>query len=66
MHHVCSVERIKGLQRQARRRLKTARFDIMIDTPRRWMAGLWAMRPSDAIIVTGAAPPNPAALLAAG
>lgn len=61
--HVCSVERIKGLQWQAKRRLK--QLDLHNISTRHgdgWQG--WASRgPFDAIIVTAAPPEIPAALL---
>lgn len=62
--HVCSVERIKGLQWQAKRRLK--QLDLHNVSTRHgdgWLG--WAARaPFDAIIVTAAPPEIPEALLA--
>ncbi|UQY43409.1 protein-L-isoaspartate(D-aspartate) O-methyltransferase [Erwinia sp. PK3-005] len=62
--HVCSVERIKGLQWQAKRRLK--QLDLHNVSTRHgdgWQG--WAARaPFDAIIVTAAPPEIPEALLA--
>ncbi|RLM24256.1 protein-L-isoaspartate O-methyltransferase [Brenneria alni] len=61
--HVCSVERIKGLQWQAKRRLKL--LDLHNVSTRHgdgWQG--WASRgPFDAIIVTAAPPEIPQALL---
>ncbi|QTF07300.1 protein-L-isoaspartate(D-aspartate) O-methyltransferase [Brenneria izadpanahii] len=61
--HVCSVERIKGLQWQAKRRLK--QLDLHNVSTRHgdgWLG--WASRgPFDAIIVTAAPPEIPQALL---
>ncbi|MBJ7223629.1 MULTISPECIES: protein-L-isoaspartate(D-aspartate) O-methyltransferase [unclassified Brenneria] len=61
--HVCSVERIKGLQWQAKRRLK--QLDLHNVSTRHgdgWQG--WASRgPFDAIIVTAAPPEIPQALL---
>ncbi|AKA39322.1 protein-L-isoaspartate(D-aspartate) O-methyltransferase [Yersinia ruckeri] len=61
--HVCSVERIKGLQWQAKRRLKL--LDLHNVSTRHgdgWLG--WASRgPFDAIIVTAAPPEIPEALL---
>ena len=58
VHHVCSVERIKGLQWQARRRLK--QLDLHnVSTRHGWQA----RAPFDAIIVTAAPPEIPTALL---
>ncbi len=64
VRHVCSVERIKGLQWQARRRLK--QLDLHNVSTRHgdgWL-GWQARAPFDAIIVTAAPPEIPAALLA--
>lgn len=61
--HVCSVERIKGLQWQARRRLK--QLDLHNVSTRHgdgWL-GWQARAPFDAIIVTAAAPEIPQALM---
>lgn len=62
--HVCSVERIKGLQWHAKRRLK--QLDLHNVSTRHgdgWQG--WASRgPFDAIIVTAAPPEIPKALLA--
>ena len=62
--HVCSVERIKGLQWQAKRRLK--QLDLHNVSTRHgdgWQG--WAARaPFDAIIVTAAPPEIPEALMA--
>lgn len=61
--HVCSVERIKGLQWQAKRRLK--QLDLHNVSTRHgdgWLG--WQSRgPFDAIIVTAAPPEIPDALL---
>ena len=61
--HVCSVERIKGLQWQAKRRLK--QLDLHnVSTPHGdgWLG--WPSRgPFDAIIVTAAPPEIPQALM---
>ena len=61
--HVCSVERIKGLQWQAKRRLK--QLDLHNVSTRHgdgWEG--WAARaPFDAIIVTAAPPEIPVALM---
>ncbi|AOR62190.1 protein-L-isoaspartate(D-aspartate) O-methyltransferase [Pectobacterium wasabiae] len=63
VQHVCSVERIKGLQWQAKRRLK--QLDLHNVSTRHgdgWQG--WASRgPFDAIIVTAAPPEIPRALL---
>lgn len=63
VHHVCSVERIKGLQWHARRRLK--QLDLHNVSTRHgdgWQG--WKVKaPFDAIIVTAAAPEIPAELL---
>ncbi|GKW13171.1 MULTISPECIES: protein-L-isoaspartate(D-aspartate) O-methyltransferase [Pectobacterium] len=63
VRHVCSVERIKGLQWQAKRRLK--QLDLHNISTRHgdgWQG--WASRgPFDAIIVTAAPPEIPQALL---
>ncbi|MEH0831861.1 protein-L-isoaspartate(D-aspartate) O-methyltransferase [Pectobacterium cacticida] len=63
VQHVCSVERIKGLQWQAKRRLK--QLDLHNISTRHgdgWQG--WASRgPFDAIIVTAAPPEIPQALL---
>lgn len=62
--HVCSVERIKGLQWQAKRRLK--QLDLHNISTRHgdgWLG--WPTRgPFDAIIVTAAPPEIPTALIA--
>lgn len=63
VHHVCSVERIKGLQWHARRRLK--QLDLHNISTRHgdgWL-GWHARAPFDAIIVTAAPPEIPTALL---
>ncbi|WJV53085.1 protein-L-isoaspartate(D-aspartate) O-methyltransferase [Pectobacteriaceae bacterium CE90] len=63
VQHVCSVERIKGLQWQAKRRLK--QLDLHNVSTRHgdgWQG--WASKgPFDAIIVTAAPPEIPAALM---
>ncbi|WP_127959696.1 protein-L-isoaspartate(D-aspartate) O-methyltransferase [Serratia microhaemolytica] len=63
VHHVCSVERIKALQWQAKRRLKL--LDLHNISTRHgdgWLG--WPSRgPFDAIIVTAAPPSIPPALL---
>ncbi len=64
VHHVCSVERIKGLQWHARRRLK--QLDLHNISTRHgdgWL-GWHARAPFDAIIVTAAPPEIPTELLA--
>lgn len=64
VEHVCSVERIKGLQWQAKRRLK--QLDLHNISTRHgdgWLG--WPARgPFDAIIVTAAPPEIPTALIA--
>ncbi|BDH44796.1 protein-L-isoaspartate O-methyltransferase [Salmonella enterica subsp. enterica serovar Choleraesuis] len=63
VRHVCSVERIKGLQWQARRRLK--QLDLHNVSTRHgdgWL-GWRARAPFDAIIVTAAPPEVPVALI---
>ncbi len=64
VNHVCSVERIKGLQWQAKRRLK--QLDLHNISTRHgdgWLG--WPARgPFDAIIVTAAPPEIPTALIA--
>ncbi len=63
VEHVCSVERIKSLQWQARRRLK--QLDLHNVSTRHgdgWM-GWQARAPFDAIIVTAAPPEIPMALV---
>ena len=63
VQHVCSVERIKGLQWQAKRRLK--QLDLHNVSTRHgdgWLG--WAAKgPFDAIIVTAAPPEIPVALM---
>ncbi|RAT14736.1 MULTISPECIES: protein-L-isoaspartate(D-aspartate) O-methyltransferase [Lonsdalea] len=63
VQHVCSVERIKGLQWQAKRRLK--QLDLHNVSTRHgdgWLG--WASKgPFDAIIVTAAPPEVPVALI---
>lgn len=63
VEHVCSVERIKGLQWQAKRRLK--QLDLHNVSTRHgdgWLG--WPSRgPFDAIIVTAAPPEIPSALM---
>ncbi|AUG99658.1 protein-L-isoaspartate(D-aspartate) O-methyltransferase [Prodigiosinella confusarubida] len=63
VQHVCSVERIKGLQWQAKRRLK--QLDLHNVSTRHgdgWQG--WASKgPFDAIIVTAAPPEIPTALM---
>ena len=63
MHHVCSVERIKGLQWQARRRLKQLDLHNVSTRHGDGWQGWQARAPFDAIIVTAAPPEIPAALL---
>ncbi|MRS14110.1 protein-L-isoaspartate O-methyltransferase [Enterobacteriaceae bacterium RIT691] len=63
VHHVCSVERIKSLQWQARRRLK--QLDLHNVSTRHgdgWL-GWQARAPFDAIIVTAAPEEIPVALM---
>ena len=60
VQHVCSVERIKGLQWQARRRLKN--LDLH-NVSTRHGDGWQARAPFDAIIVTAAPPEIPTALM---
>jgi len=63
VQHVCSVERIKGLQWQAKRRLKQlALHNLSTRHGDGWQG--WASRgPFDAIIVTAAPPEIPPALM---
>lgn len=64
VHHVCSIERIKGLQWQARRRFK--QLDLHNVSTRHgdgWL-GWRARAPFDAIIVTAAPVEIPTALMA--
>lgn len=63
VHHVCSVERIKGLQWQARRRLKQLDLHNVSTRHGDGWQGWKARAPFDAIIVTAAPPEIPAALL---
>jgi len=64
VHHVCSVERIKGLQWQARRRLKQLDLHNVSTRHGDGWQGWQARAPFDAIIVTAAPPEIPAALMA--
>ncbi len=64
VRHVCSVERIKGLQWQARRRLKQLDLHNVSTRHGDGWQGWQARAPFDAIIVTAAPPEIPAALLA--
>ncbi|WP_312315519.1 protein-L-isoaspartate(D-aspartate) O-methyltransferase [Atlantibacter sp.] len=64
VHHVCSVERIKGLQWHARRRLKQLDLHNISTRHGDGWQGWKARAPFDAIIVTAAPPEIPAALLA--
>ena len=64
VHHVCSVERIKGLQWQARRRLKQLDLHNVSTRHGDGWQGWKARAPFDAIIVTAAPPEVPPALLA--
>ncbi|MBW9398358.1 protein-L-isoaspartate(D-aspartate) O-methyltransferase [Leclercia sp. EC_58] len=64
VHHVCSVERIKGLQWQARRRLKHLDLHNVSTRHGDGWQGWKARGPFDAIIVTAAPPEIPAALMA--
>lgn len=63
VHHVCSVERIKSLQWQARRRLKQLDLHNVSTRHGDGWQGWQARAPFDAIIVTAAPPeiPNRAA-----
>lgn len=63
VHHVCSVERIKGLQWQARRRLKQLDLHNVSTRHGDGWQGWQARAPFDAIIVTAAPPEIPAALM---
>ncbi|WP_275668854.1 rRNA adenine N-6-methyltransferase family protein, partial [Salmonella enterica] len=54
VHHVCSVERIKGLQWQARRRLKQLDLHNVSTRHSDGWQGWRARAPFDAIIVTAA------------
>ncbi|TLU65577.1 protein-L-isoaspartate(D-aspartate) O-methyltransferase [Enterobacter sp. MF024] len=64
VHHVCSVERIKGLQWQARRRLKQLDLHNVSTRHGDGWQGWKARGPFDAIIVTAAPPEIPDALMA--
>ena len=64
VQHVCSVERIKGLQWQARRRLKNLDLHNVSTRHGDGWQGWKARAPFDAIIVTAAPPEVPPALLA--
>lgn len=61
--HVCSVERIKGLQWHARRRLKQIDLHNISTRHGDGWHGWQAKAPFDAIIVTAAPPEIPTALL---
>ncbi|KDE35650.1 protein-L-isoaspartate O-methyltransferase [Kosakonia radicincitans UMEnt01/12] len=63
VHHVCSVERIKSLQWQARRRLKQLDLHNVSTRHGDGWQGWQARAPFDAIIVTAAPPEIPAALM---
>ena len=63
VHHVCSVERIKGLQWHARRRLKQLDLHNISTRHGDGWQGWHARSPFDAIIVTAAPPEIPGALL---
>lgn len=63
VHHVCSVERIKGLQWHARRRLKQLDLHNISTRHGDGWQGWQARSPFDAIIVTAAPPEIPSALL---
>ncbi len=63
VRHVCSVERIKSLQWQARRRLKQLDLHNVSTRHGDGWQGWQARAPFDAIIVTAAPPEIPAALL---
>lgn len=63
VQHVCSVERIKGLQWQARRRLKQLDLHNVSTRHGDGWQGWQARAPFDAIIVTAAPPEIPAALM---
>ncbi len=56
VQHVCSVERIKGLQWQARRRLKNLDLHNVSTRHGDGWQGWQARAPFDAIIVTAAPP----------
>lgn len=64
VQHVCSVERIKGLQWQARRRLKQLDLHNVSTRHGDGWQGWQSRAPFDAIIVTAAPPEIPAALMA--
>ncbi|MGP3590788.1 protein-L-isoaspartate(D-aspartate) O-methyltransferase [Vagococcus sp. WN89Y] len=63
VQHVCSVERIKGLQWQARRRLKQLDLHNVSTRHGDGWQGWQARAPFDAIIVTAAPPEIPVALM---
>ncbi|ELX9579852.1 protein-L-isoaspartate O-methyltransferase [Escherichia coli] len=63
IQHVCSVERIKGLQWQARRRLKNLDLHNVSTRHGDGWQGWQARAPFDAIIVTAAPPEIPTALM---
>ncbi len=63
VQHVCSVERIKGLQWQARRRLKNLDLHNVSTRHGDGWQGWKARAPFDAIIVTAAPPEIPTALM---
>lgn len=63
VQHVCSVERIKGLQWQARRRLKNLDLHNVSTRHGDGWQGWQARAPFDAIIVTAAPPEIPTALM---
>lgn len=63
VHHVCSVERIKGLQWHARRRLKQLDLHNISTRHGDGWQGWHARSPFDAIIVTAAPSEIPSALL---
>ena len=63
VQHVCSVERIKGLQWQARRRLKNLDLHNVSTRHGDGWQGWHARAPFDAIIVTAAPPEIPTALM---
>ncbi len=63
VQHVCSVERIKGLQWQARRRLKNLDLHNVSTRHGDGWQGWQARAPFDAIIVTAALPEIPTALM---
>ena len=64
VHHVCSVERIKGLQWHARRRLKQLDLHNVSTRHGDGWQGWKARAPFDAMIVTAAPPEIPAELMA--